>query len=383
MSTEELWKFILIEIGEPLDDDVYGLENEAEIEHFKTCIDRSGNYPLFVQLAGDGYIPDLYLLDNIYDMLRLCSHRIDHFSSLGLPSPIETMGELDFPSSKSMAFGNYADWWWCLAKDAPLLRSISLFHLPLITDDLKWEELNELRFIGCRWKTCLKDLCLARNLVYCQLLGLFDEFEDDDYIAELPRLSTLIISNAFSAMIMVVLDHIKTPALKRLEARWEERELEPLISIASLVTRSSCSLDQLGITAHSIGDARVTIECLDNIPNLSRLELFLTRANARHAINHLCRTAHPLDIATKHLSFPNLHQVIVEIPLLSDYKALFDEIDERRAATALEQQQRITNLEVVRLMIHYDDPIPEHMKPYKDVLRHGLVFTIPSIHSET
>ena len=379
MSTQELWKFILITI-EGLSNHG-GLKNKAQIEHFKTCMDKSGNYPLFVQLAGDGYNPDPNLLDNIYDMVRLCSHRIDHFSSPELLSLVDTLGELNFPSLTSIAFERYAEWWWCLAKDAPLLRSISLSHLPLSTHALKWEGPSELRLSSCRWTTCLNDLCLARNLVYCHLYDLepfHDEFKDDDSMAQLPHLSTFVMSNISYTMVMEVLDRIKTPALKRLEVQWGQPSLEPLTSIANLVTRSSCSLDLLGITVHPVDDARVTIGCLDSIPNLNRLELFLTGADANDVMNHLCRTAHPLDIATN-LSFPNLHQVIDEIPLLSDCKAFFDEIDERRAAAALEQQQRITNLEV-RLIIHFDDPIP---KAYKEVLRHGLIFTIPSIRSET
>jgi hypothetical protein len=385
MSTQELWKFILILIiGDPSN---HGrLKNKAQIEYFKTCMDRSGNYPLFVQLAGDCHDPDPDLLDNIYDLLQLCSHRIDHFSSLELPSLVETLGELKFPSLTSVAFESYADWWWCLAKDAPLLRSISLSNLPLSTDDLKWEELNELRLIGCHWTTCLKDLCLARNLVYCHLLDLdpFLKFKDDGSMAQLPQLTTLIMFNLSAAMLVVVLDHIKTPALKRLEVQWEEdRLLEPLISIASLVTRSSCSLDQLGITLPPVDDARVAIGCLDSIPNLNRLELFLPGVNANRVFNHLCHTAPPLDIAKNHLSFPNLHQIIDEIPMLWYFQALFDEIDERRATTALEQRRSITNFKVVRLIIHFDDPTQENMEAYKEVLRHGLIFTFPSIHSET
>ena len=101
MSTKELWKFILIAIKEPSNPG--GLKNNAQIEHFKACIDRSGNYPLFVQLAGDGHDPDPTLLVKIEDLLQLCSHRIDHFSSLGLPSLIEILGELNLPSLTSMA----------------------------------------------------------------------------------------------------------------------------------------------------------------------------------------------------------------------------------------------------------------------------------------
>jgi len=332
-------------------------------------------------------MPASDLLDDIYNLLQLCSHRIDHFSSLGLPSLIETLGELNFPSSKSMAFGNYADWWWCLAKDAPLLRSISLSHLLLSTDDLdlKWEELNELRLILCRWTTCLKDLCLAQNLVNCHLHDLDPSIEfKDDPMAQLPQLTTLIMSNISAATVMVVLDCIKTPALKRLEVQWEEKVLVPLMAIADLVTRSSCSLDQLGFTAHPVYDARVTIGFLDSIPNLSRLELYLTGAYAFDVITgtDLCRTAHPLDVAINHLSYPNLHQVLDDIPSLSGYKALFDMIDERRATTALEQRRRITNFEL-RLIIHFDDPILEIMRAYKEVLRHGLIITVPSIHRET
>lgn len=341
MSTQELWKFILIAIEEP--SDYGGLENEAQIEHFKTCIDRSGNYPLFVQLAGDGHDPDPHLLDNIYDLLKLCSHRIDHFSSLGLPSLVETLGALNLPILTSMAYKSYADWWWCLAKDAPLLRSISLSHLPLSTDDLKWEELNELRLIRCRWKTCLNDLCLARNLVHCHIRGLdpFHEFNDDGSMAQLPHLSTLIMSNPFAAMLTIVLDRIETPALKRLEVQWEEEVLEPLISITHLVARSSCSLDQLGITAHPITDSRLAMGCLDSIPNLSRLELYLNEDNANHVINHLNHTAQPLDIYMNRVLFPNLHQVIDEIPLISHYKVLFDEMDERPVGNFKLVQRRI------------------------------------------
>lgn len=386
MSTQELWRFILIAIREPLT--LGGLENKAQIEHFKTCMDRSGNYPLFVQLAGDGdYSPDTDLLDNIYDMLQLCSHRIGHFSSLEVPSLIETLGELKFPSLTSMAFGSYADWWWCLVKDAPLFHSLSLSRLSLSTDDLKWEELIELKLIRCRWTTCFKDLCLAQNLVHCHLcdldLGPLLEFTDDDSIAQLPQLTTLIMSNTSAAVLMAVLNRIETPALKRLEVQWEERWLYPLISIASLVARSSCTLDQLGITAHPVDDARVIIGCLDSILNLSRLELYLTKSDAVYVIHYLCRTAHSLNIATNHLSFHNLHEVIDEIPLLSNYKALFDEIDERRSTTALEQRRRITNFKIVRLIIPVDHPILENVEAYKEVPRHGLIFTIPSIHSET
>ena len=376
-----MWKFILIAIEEPSDPG----GNKAQIEHFKTCIDRSGNYPLFVQLAGDGHDPDPTLLVKIEDLLQLCSHRIDHFSSLGLPSLIETLGELNLPSLTSMAFKRYADWWWCLAKDAPLLRSLSLSHLPLSTDDLNWEEPNELRLIRCRWTTCLKDLCLARNLVYCHLRDLDPslEFNDDDSMAQLPHLSTLIMSNTFSSMLMVVLDRIETPALKRLVIQWEEQSFGPLICIANLVTRSSCSLDQLGITAHPFDNAGMAIDCLSSIPNLSRLELYLTGADAKYVIKRFCLTARALDIAINHFPIHDLRQALDDIPLLSNYKALFDKTDERRATTALEQRRRITNFKLVHLIIHIDDSMVEYIKPYEEVLRHALIFTIPSIHSET
>ncbi|KAJ6481886.1 hypothetical protein C8R45DRAFT_905325 [Mycena sanguinolenta] len=141
-------------------------------------------------------------------------------------------------------------------RDLPQLRSVVLDNFAAKMT-LPWAQLTSLTLVdGVELPLCVAILHQAKQLVRCTLnLSPYHEIMDPDISVALPRLRSLVLTTKKARYVPPLTDFfaaLSVPAL--IELHVQERILgweysDPIISLASFISKSGCKLQELRITA--------------------------------------------------------------------------------------------------------------------------------------
>ncbi|KAJ7741814.1 hypothetical protein B0H16DRAFT_1027978 [Mycena metata] len=114
---------------------------------------------------------------------------------------------------------------------------------------LPWSQLTSLTLVGKGQRECMEVLVNVPNLVYCELVSWGDLADYPD--VRLPRLETLVLVHLELVGYPWDIDYLApftTPALRRLQLPDTYLGLDPIGCLASFVSRSACTIQELCIT---------------------------------------------------------------------------------------------------------------------------------------
>ncbi|KAJ6483928.1 hypothetical protein C8R45DRAFT_999748 [Mycena sanguinolenta] len=209
-------------------------------------IRRSGSGPLSIHIG----IRDLDVLNEIFaepsamaiarwEHLRLC------VPSTFLPTiagPMPKLRSLDFipiPVSNSDPFTFY---------DVPQLRSVFLYRWANVIN-VPWLQLTCLTLTYAKIDKCVRILTQTPNLVQCTLV-LADGpigVVTPDFV--LPCLKSLVLETEYPhTKVGEFLQSFIVPSLCRLKSEQRYLGEDPLITLASFISRSGCRLEEVWIT---------------------------------------------------------------------------------------------------------------------------------------
>ncbi|KAJ7778697.1 hypothetical protein DFH07DRAFT_537757 [Mycena maculata] len=234
---------------------------------------------------------------------------LDVLSHLRIEGPLPLLERLVIGSEASIPENGRET---TVFRDAPLLREL---HLTLDitgiaqprTIALPWERLTS--FTGCLFtnEEWLYVLSHASSLVECKFHHCIGGQQDLDVLAPLPLLKRLTLEGNSYRKLTGVLHFLTLPALDFLELReekvsWEQDMESPLRTTLSFLTRSSCPLRELRLTAYNISPELLS-QCLRTIPALEILEI----AQLTHEIFAVLRLLHASSNLLPRLQSFNTH----------------------------------------------------------------------------
>ncbi|KAJ7130356.1 hypothetical protein C8R44DRAFT_775411 [Mycena epipterygia] len=239
MSTPTLWRAIALSLGsEP---------REHQLRLLEAYLERSGSCLLSVKLTfspgGDG-------AGSFVQAIASHSARWEH---LWLSSPDfyldDIKGPLPFLRSAKIDFWQIEDDSTLIPTfhSAPLLHNVNLMkrYVDCYGPILPWSQLTAFTVDWILPRQCIEILNQVVNLVHCNV-RIFDarSSEPQSLNIVLPRLESLVLSTA-SPPRWSFLDILTLPALRRLQVTEVLLRPDPVATLASLVSRSNCELQEL------------------------------------------------------------------------------------------------------------------------------------------
>ncbi|KAJ7320832.1 hypothetical protein DFH08DRAFT_387805 [Mycena albidolilacea] len=236
--------------------------NHSAPDVVSAVLSRSGLCPLSIRMDAPELNPDLdhygpeLLAAAIPHYTRweyLTLHLTEHFTDANYPridGPMPLLQHLDLWLNGGSSYPVVS-----LRSGAPLLRTVILNDYAAAKVILPWVQLTSLTLTIIYLHECVPILQQTSNLIHC-VLELCDS---DDVVSDgavtLPSLETLAIKE-LDPTTMEPINYLRTfivPALGDLEVPERFLGLDPIDSLASLISKSGCKLHQVGITDSTLG----------------------------------------------------------------------------------------------------------------------------------
>jgi hypothetical protein len=134
-------------------------------------------------------------------------------------------------------------------REVPLLRTVVLNGASALSVILPWARLTSLTLLDIYPRQCVPILQKTSNLVHCELVVYFESNGQPGPDTTLPYLESLTLIEAGNGPVTDFLETFIVPALRSLKTREEILGTSPIESLTVFISKSSCKLDKVHITA--------------------------------------------------------------------------------------------------------------------------------------
>jgi hypothetical protein len=237
LTTPDLWRAI------SLSDNGTPIRSPADLSE---VLSRSGCCPL--SIAMDDYDYDYRATpEDVFSAIVAHRERWEYLE-LYIGSDFPTIkGRLPLLRHVNLTFEDDAPV--IVVDEAPLLRTAVLSALDLSNVVLPWAQLTSLTLARLEPDICVPILHQTSNLVHCEL-SLYDwDYDDSNPPPDvaLPCLESLILKDREGSL-PGYLDTFVVPALRSLRIPEPWLEPDPIVSLASFISKSDCKLQELHLT---------------------------------------------------------------------------------------------------------------------------------------
>jgi hypothetical protein len=269
LSTPSLWRAISIAIDEPEP------HRTEKLELLKTWIERSGNYPLALSFTG----PPTSISTVLPRFLQTAVAQCERWEHLNVLIPFEHLHLLqgDMPLLRTTTFGpidlrHDVESTLTLFTRAPQLRHVVLTACFLTaTVHLPWAQLTHIDAHCLYEHECIDIFRNASALVACKLNVCCSD--DDIRVgstlplnANMQLRDVVLLVDDPNVRLWLILDCLTLPALRTLQVPDPCVTLE---SLAALVARSACELEELRVTNATLAESAYR----DALPLVGMIEL--------------------------------------------------------------------------------------------------------------
>ncbi|KAK7055859.1 F-box domain-containing protein [Favolaschia claudopus] len=253
LSTHALWRAFTLRFAF---NDAQTIQHQIDLA--ESWLSRSGSYPLSVQIDDSKTEADLPPEESFL-AIAAQRGRLEYFgynnhareNVLLIPGSLTLLRHLDLDLSSAIT-NKLA----VTSEEAPVLRSASLAAFASARVSLPWRQLTSLTLKRVFEIECIQVLQETENLVACELWILpagLPAAGQADYDIVLPRLHSLVLNGLGPCRLHawqhpdLFLRCFVTPALRRFETLNCFLGRDPIASVASLISKSACTLEGLCI----------------------------------------------------------------------------------------------------------------------------------------
>jgi hypothetical protein len=258
LATPVLWRAMLLECT---------CDTGEEIEMVKTWLSRSGSYPLSIQTHKYSYT-EAETLEAILPHRARWEHVNFHLLLSQVPAiegPLPFLRALEIRiSSDDVPLSPIA------FHDVPRLTAATLWDFEYPAAFLPWSQLTSLTLIAKFPEECTPVLANATSLVYCELVLCGDHIPESDIV--LSRLESLVVihfGNEDWGRAAGYLLCFIAPALRRLQVPDTFLAPDPISSLATFISQSGCTLQEVCITGERSISKKAYREAFPSIPTVS------------------------------------------------------------------------------------------------------------------
>ena len=333
-----LWNVIFLELrSEP---QVY----KTQLELLESWLSRSGDLLLSIHLDQLEREPAGWV-DNppveVFDLLAGYSHRWLHVTTFLVRPCWEDLEKLSLPSLTTLAVRPPGDadsatelreaiW---RISCAPSLRNAYFVMFYKVGMELPMHQLTQITIKSCIWQDRLSLLASAPNVVHCSILDLRSHFSDNHQaIIALPYLSSLTVGSLRGALLIARIFNCIVDS-------------EPLASIGTFLSRSSCSLRELSlkVTHFEERSEQALITMLADMESLEKLELGCKRGGKFGPVFYHLNPARPQHtpqyLPSSRVVLPNLRCFRYKGPMAFEIPHLTRMIDMRYRMSRVDEEK--------------------------------------------